>query len=83
MLLKNNDLALLSDKPTEYVIGRSYHTSWAKNRGYVWQLLSFDESKNVAELETPKTKKRLTTQLSSLRDTNKIIFKNRLHESDI
>jgi hypothetical protein len=55
----------------EYIIGRKYHCSWAKNKGYVWRLISFDESKNEAVLETPKTKKRLTTQLSALYNINK------------
>ncbi len=61
--------------PSEYVIGRPYHCSWAKNRGFVWILESFNESKNVAKLYTPKTNKELTTQLSSLRDVNKTINK--------
>jgi hypothetical protein len=60
-----------SDLPVEFVIGRLYHCSWAKNRGFVWKLVAFDQEKNEAHLITPKTHKSLKTQLSSLRDTNK------------
>ena len=57
--------------PKEYVIGRKYHCSWAKNRGYVWRLVSFDKANDKAVLITPKTKKIMETKLSSLRDINK------------
>ncbi len=57
------------------VIGRLYHCSWAKNTRYVWRLVSFDETKDVANLITPKTKKPLTTKLTALRDVNKTKIK--------
>ncbi len=60
-----------NDIPEKYIIGRKYHCSWAKSRGCVWKLISINE--DVAILETPKTKKRITTQLSSLREINKYI----------
>jgi len=55
-------------------IGRLYHTSWAKNRGFVWKLISFNVDKNEAVLMTPKTKRVLTTKLDSLRDINKYLI---------
>jgi hypothetical protein len=61
----------LKDIPKEYIIGRKYHVSWAKNRGYVWKLVSFNVDTNKAVLETPNTKKQLTTELTSLRNINK------------
>lgn len=62
----------MDNKPTEYVIGRLYHTSWARSRAYVWRLVSYDEH-GLAVMETPKTRRRLTTTLNSLRDTNATI----------
>lgn len=55
----------------EYVIGRKYHLSWAKNRGYVWVLISFNAETNFALLETPKTHKQLRAKLSDLTNINK------------
>lgn len=60
-------MVMMDDMPTEYVIGRLYHTSWARNRGYVWRLVSYSGS--IAVLETPKTRRRLETPLDTLRDT--------------
>jgi hypothetical protein len=55
----------------EFIIGRKYHCSWAKNRGMVWRLISFDANKNEAILETPRTRKQLKTKLDSLTNINK------------
>lgn len=60
--------------PNEFVIGRKYHCSWAKSRGMVWRLISYNETTNEATLKTPRTKKTIVTQLSSLRDINKTIL---------
>lgn len=60
----------MNETPDVYIIGRKYHTTWARERGMVWVLISFDRTKNQAVLETPKTKKRFTTQLNSLQDIN-------------
>jgi hypothetical protein len=49
------------------VIGQKYHLSWAKDPAMVWVLL---EIRGVnAYMETPKTKKKLTTQRAALRHT--------------
>jgi len=52
-------------------IGELYHLSWAQSRGMVWKLIDFNGDK--ALMETPKTKKRLTTKLATLRHTNRSI----------
>ena len=65
-------------KPTEYVIGRKYHVSWAKSRGMVWILKAIDKDKKQAMLQTPKTKKIVYTQLDSLRDINRYIDERRV-----
>jgi len=65
----------MSDIPKKFVIGRKYHCSWAKARGFVWVLISFDTEKDEAVIQTPKTKKKLTTQLSSLRNINKYLYR--------
>lgn len=59
----------------EYKTGRLYHCKWAKSKGFVWKLISFDVATNTAVMETPKTKKRLTTQLDSLYNTNRTEIK--------
>lgn len=59
--------------PEEFVLGRPYHCSWAKNRGMVWILVEFNEELNVCTLRTPKTKKEIYAKLSDLRDVNKTI----------
>lgn len=61
----------MSNKPKKYVIGRMYHCTWSFSSAFVWVLKSFDESKNVAVMETPKSKKPITTQLDSLRNINR------------
>lgn len=61
--------------PKDFCVGRLYHCSWASNRGFVWRLISFNKDTNTAEMMTPKTKKKLTTQLDSLRNTNKNLGK--------
>ena len=58
----------------KYVEGRKYHLSWAYSNKLVWKLISFDIEKNEAVLETPRTKKRISTQLSALININK--YKN-------
>jgi hypothetical protein len=63
----------MNDIPKKFVIGRKYHCSWATSRGFVWVLISFDTDKDEAVIQTPKTKKKLTTQLSSLRNINKYL----------
>ena len=63
----------MGKNPSRYVIGRKYHCSWAKNRGYVWILTAFNIENNAAELMTPKTKKKIKTELSSLRNINKYL----------
>ena len=77
-----DDVTKYNDIPNEYVIGRRYHCSWAKKRGFVWVLVSYDIHKDVAHLVTPKTRKKLTTQLSSLRDVNRIILQNNIPRLD-
>ena len=57
------------DMPEAFIIGRKYHCSWAKSRGMVWILISIEN--NIATLETPRTHKRITTDISYLRDINK------------
>jgi hypothetical protein len=65
------DKIIQPDVPLEYVIGRKYHCTWAKNRGFVWVLMSYDVATDTAYMQTPKTKKPMKTQLSSLREINK------------
>lgn len=62
-----------NDIPNEFVIGRPYHLSWAKNRGMCWILKAFDQERDEAHMKTPRTGKSLKTKLSSLRDVNKTI----------
>lgn len=59
--------------PTEYVIGRPYHLEWAKNRGMCWILKGFNINTGKAILETPRTRKKLLTNLKDLRDVNNTI----------
>lgn len=70
-LLGESMIEIVSDIPKEFVIGRKYHCSWAKNRGMVWVLMGFDKEKDEAILMTPRTRKELKTKLSSLRNINK------------
>lgn len=80
--MRIDDITKYNDIPNEYVIGRRYHCSWAKKRGFVWVLVSFDINKDIAHMITPKTKKKMTTQLSSLRDINKIVLQNKIPRLD-
>jgi hypothetical protein len=54
-------------------VGQRYHLSWAKKRGMVWVLKEIDGE--TCLMETLKTKKQLTTHISTLRLTNKSILK--------
>jgi hypothetical protein len=67
------DLTKEDGVPEKFVIGRKYHCNWAKSRGLVWILVSFDEAKDEAIMRTPSTRRPMTTKLSSLRDINKFI----------
>lgn len=66
----------LVEKP---VIGYNYHISWARKKGMVWKLVSFDET--TAYLVTPKTHKPIKCKLSELRETNKRAFNKTLKTS--
>jgi len=66
----------VSDIPKQFVIGRKYHCSWASSRGFVWKLKYYSEENDLAILITPKTKKELKTNLSSLREINKYLNTN-------
>lgn len=73
--VENIKMTKNGDIPKEIRNGRLYHCSWAKKKGFVWKLISHDEEKDEALMETPKSKKRMVTQLSSLRNVNKNIGK--------
>ena len=60
--------------PQKYVIGDKYHCSWATNNKLVWVLLSIHN--NIATIQTPKTKRIITTNINSLRVTNKVALQN-------
>ncbi len=60
--------------PQKYVIGDKYHCNWATNNKLVWILLSIHD--NIATLQTPKTKRILTTNINSLRVINKVAQQN-------
>ena len=60
--------------PKELVLGEKYHCSWAQSRGMVWVLKAV--SNNQATLETPRTKRRITTHINFLRVLNKVALKN-------
>jgi hypothetical protein len=71
---------IIRDIPKEYVVGRKYHTNWAKSRGMVWILRGYDLEKNLAFMETPKTQKTMVTHLDSLRDINRFCDIERIYE---
>lgn len=60
--------------PQKYVIGDKYHCSWATSNKLVWILISINN--NIATLQTPKTKRILTTNINSLRVINKVAQQN-------
>ena len=60
----------IDDIPKELIVGRKYHCSWAKSRGFVWFLVEGLPNGKVV-LETPRTRKRLITDAASLRNINK------------
>lgn len=56
--------------PNEIKIGTLYHCAWANSRGCVWKLINILPGNQVV-LETPKTKRIITTNQFDLRLTNK------------
>lgn len=60
--------------PTQLNIGEKYHCSWANSRGMVWVLKGV--ANNQATLETPRTKRIITTHVNFLRVLNKVALKN-------
>jgi len=55
--------------PKKLVIGNKYHLSWASNKAMVWILKSYNSTH--AFLETPRTKKKLSSKITDLRELNK------------
>lgn len=69
--------ALPEDRiPKKLVVGEKYHISWASDHKMVWVLKSWNSV--YAFMETPKTKKSLSTKISDLREINKNVRKNQL-----
>lgn len=56
--------------PTELTVGTKYHCTWASHPGMVWVLKGISQN-NQAILETPRTKKIITTHVHNLRHINK------------
>lgn len=56
--------------PTELTVGTKYHCTWASSKGMVWVLKGISQN-NQAILETPRTKKTITTHVHNLRHINK------------
>lgn len=54
--------------PKELKIGQKYHVSWAA-KGCVWVLKGFVNN-NQVELQTPKTKRKIYTNVNTLRLLN-------------
>lgn len=63
--------------PTQLTIGNKYHISWARERGMVWKLITYNQATDIAMLQTPKTKKYITAKGKDLRLLNKDILANR------
>ena len=57
---------------TQPQVSVKYHLSWASNRGMVWVLKRIEG--NIAILETPKTKRKLSAKINDLRHINKNII---------
>ena len=55
--------------PSELRVGQKYHCTWASHPGMVWVLKSVYLKQ--ATLETPRTKKIITTNVDFLRHINK------------
>lgn len=60
--------------PKELHIGEKYHCSWASSKAMVWVLKDINGSQVI--LETPRTKKQIQTNVSSLRVLNKVAMQN-------
>ena len=60
--------------PKQLVIGNKYHLSWASNKAMVWVLKSYNSTH--AFLETPRTKKQLSSKITDLRELNKQALQN-------
>ncbi len=73
---ETTDVVILEEDriPQKYTLGDKYHCHWAKNNKLVWILLSINN--DIATLQTPRTKKILTTNINSLRVINKIARQN-------
>lgn len=56
--------------PIELTVGTKYHCTWAASKGMVWVLKGISQN-NQAILETPRTKKTITTHVHNLRHINK------------
>ncbi len=65
--IRKEDKSYLVDKPK---IGEKYHLSWAKEKGMVWILIGIVQNKKCTMM-TPKTKKTLVTDISTLRHINR------------
>ena len=60
--------------PQYLTIGNKYNCSWASSKDMVWVLIH--TYYNTATLQTPKTKRIITTNMNSLRLTNKEALEN-------
>jgi hypothetical protein len=56
--------------PIELTVGTKYHCTWAFSKGMVWVLKGISQN-NQAILETPRSKKTITTHVHNLRHINK------------
>lgn len=56
--------------PIELTVGTKYHCTWASKPGMVWVLKGISQN-NQAILETPRSKKTITTHVHNLRHINK------------
>ena len=61
--------------PQKYIIGDKYHCSWATSNKLVWILTGISNN-NQAILQTPRTKRIITTNINNLRVTNKTALQN-------
>jgi len=68
------DILEIDKIPQKYIIGDKYHCNWATSNKLVWVLISINN--NIATLQTPRTKRILTTNINSLRVTNKVALRN-------
>lgn len=58
----------------QLVIGSKYHLSWASSKSMVWVLKNYNSTH--AFLETPRTKKQLSSKITDLRELNKQALQN-------